>query len=335
MDHVKNAATRRKLLDALRSGNPIAVTGSGVSSHCGYGRWDEVIDRLADFAEICSPGRGARQIRQDNSANLVHAASALSTLVGNRLGEFMANEFGPKAGTLPELVVKLCSMGFAHFLTLNYDPSLELIHAALGRAYEVTTTADFANLISFMRSQTDRSVKHIVYLHGRYTDPPEMLAFTNDGYLSRYRSGDGIFRRFLWSTFVTNTLVFIGIGFNELQLNFAWWEMLGSLRNQDPPHFAIVGLPSGAEDEPIRNQYQKTYGVDPIFYEIKGSGRAQDHSEFSTLLLLIWNELGMVSPSIVGASPVATPHVGISANVNVVNKWTEGFVKKHGSGGSK
>jgi hypothetical protein len=297
----KNDEAREQLIETLRSKGPILVTGSGVSTYCGYRRWGAVIDRFAEFVEACSPGCDAKKIVKDNSTDLMIAATALTELAGDRVREFMAAEFGPNGVRLPDLVIKLCAMPFAHYLTFNYDTSLERILQTLHQPYEVTTTADFSPLIEFLRSRNPQ--RRVVYLHGRYTDPPQTLAWAQAGYRRRYAE-DGPFRRFLWWSFMTQSLFFAGVGFREFELNFQWWNFAGDMPKNVFPHFAIVGLWPNENAASIRNVWNKRYCVEPLFYPIDDSKGYEDHSEFEKLIFSIWNQLQLPQPAMVDTRPV-------------------------------
>jgi hypothetical protein len=159
-------APAAELVEALRLGNSLALVGAGISIWAGYGSWGQVIEHLADAVRALRPELNTQQIIHNNR-NPLHCANHLGAYLGPRFAEFIQAEFGPN-GTKPnDLLFRLCSLPFKHFLTLNFDYSLEQIHGTLGRPYNSVTTRNLPDLIKFMRSHDGIDVARcVLHLHG-------------------------------------------------------------------------------------------------------------------------------------------------------------------------
>ncbi|MGA8150776.1 MAG: SIR2 family protein [Terriglobales bacterium] len=101
------------------------------------------------------------------------------------------------------------------------------------------------------------------------------------------------FRHALWSLATSRQFVFLGYGFNDTAFNNVMSEAAWDLgEDQDPYHFAVYGIWPAEDDAPLRNTYNDTYLIEPVFYELRGNHNAPDYSAFVELVTGIANELG-------------------------------------------
>jgi hypothetical protein len=54
----------------------------------------------------------------------------------------------------------------------------------------------------------------------------------------------------------------------------------------------VYGIWPAEDDAPLRNTYNDTYLVEPVFYELRGNQNAPDYSAFVELVTGLANELG-------------------------------------------
>ena len=87
----------------------------------------------------------------DNNPNPLHCAKHLGAYFGPRFAEFIQAEFGLNGKKPDQLLFRLCWLPFKHFLTLNFDCSLEQIHGTLNRAYHTTAQPRVAVLLKKRR----------------------------------------------------------------------------------------------------------------------------------------------------------------------------------------
>jgi hypothetical protein len=292
MNEERNTQARARLIEAVRRGTAFALTGAGASVWAGYGTWTAVIDHLAAAAQQYAPGLDAQAVIQNN-LNPLHRAQHLGVYLGPRFREFIRAEFGPNGVAPHDVLYRLCSLPFRHFLTFNFDPSLEAIHATMPRRCASTTTGNLHHLIDFMRTRNVDGVdRQVLHLHGSYDDSPDSIALTNDGYARLYAEGS-LFRRLIFWLVISQCLVFIGFGFTDSDFTNTFRVAAFELREYEPVHFAIRGIWPNENDEAIRNDMRDTYKIEPVFYLIAGTQEDQDHTGFVELIGGIGAELGL------------------------------------------
>src|SRR5882757_5072748 len=96
IDADRNRRAMDQLLALLRTGQPYAMTGSGVSVWAGYRTWRQVIDRLA--AAVAQ--RRGNEVNTDaivrNHQDLLFCAQFLGREISSDdFAEFIRQEFGP------------------------------------------------------------------------------------------------------------------------------------------------------------------------------------------------------------------------------------------------
>jgi len=330
----RNDRARNRLVEALHRGNSLALVGAGVSIWAGYGSWGQVIQHLAAAVHAVRPELDTQQII-DNNPNPLHCAKYLGAYLGPRFAEFIQTEFGPNGKKPDQLLFRLCSLPFKHFLSLNFDYSLEQIHGALNRTYHTVTTRNLPDLIKFMCSHDGiDSARCVLHLHGTFADPPEYIALTNDGYARLYPDGT-LFRKFVWWLTTSKCLVFLGFGFTDSDFLHAIRQAAWDLKDeQDPMHFAIRGIQPQENDEAIRNDLNDSYKIDPVFYELAKDPQNR-HAGFATLIEGIATELELplvVPPpvSVDEVPPAAAPELD---DLRRAERLAEELVQKLDPGG--
>jgi hypothetical protein len=304
----RNEGARIRLLTALRRGHSLALVGAGVSVWAGYGSWGQVIGHLADAVHAALPEVDTQRIIQNNQ-NPLHCAKHLGGYLGPRFGEFIQAEFGPNGQKPNDLLFRLCSLPFRHFLTLNFDYSLEQIHTALGCAYQSVSTRNLPDLLRFMRAHDGMdAARCVLHLHGTFADPPEYIALTNDGYARLYPDGT-LFRKFIWWLTTSKCLIFLGFGFTDSDFLNAIRQAAWDLRDEENPiHFAIRGIRPDENDEAIRNELKDSYKIEPIFYELSAHPQNR-HAGFAALIegIAVDLELPVLAPAVIPreVAPVA------------------------------
>jgi SIR2-like protein len=307
----RNEVAKNRLLEALRRKDSLALVGAGVSTWAGYHSWAQVIQHLAQAVHRALPDVDTQAIIHNNR-NPLHCAKHLGGYLGSDFGSFIETEFGPNNRKPNDLLFQFCSFPFRHFLTLNFDYSLEQVHAILGRQCQSITTRNLVNLLKFMRSQDENDTSRcVLHLHGSFDDPPEYIALTNDGYARLYQDGT-TFRKFVWWLTTSKCLVFVGFGFTDSDFLNAMRQSAWDLRDERSPfHYAIRGIPRGENDEALRNELYDSYKIDSVFYELAETERDR-HEGFAALIRQIAEELALpaLAPKAkleVPAAPVGAP----------------------------
>jgi hypothetical protein len=207
------------------------------------------------------------------------------------------SQFG-RRGELGEPHLTLARMRFRHFLTTNYDPCIE---AALGlegaRSRRVHWT-DHEDLSRFLINlgQPSRE-KAVVYLHGRY-DRPQEVVLTESSYVERYISSDDA-RSKLLAIFMTHPVVFVGFSMNDPDFANLMREVTARLKARPPAHYALLAYGSIEEREAYAARMVDKFGVRPVFYSLDTAPDADAHGNLIHLL----DALGGFTPRELAAVP--------------------------------
>jgi hypothetical protein len=314
IDAAHNRRAMDQLLALLRTGQPYAMTGSGVSVWAGYRTWTQVIGRLA---AAVAERRGAEvdaELIVRNHQDLLFCAQALGRELSlEEFAEFVQQEFGPNGKRLHDLLYLLAQMPFKHILTLNFELSIERAHAGVELQCGTVSCCDRAAISRLLASMDSQEhPRQIVHLHGIYTDPIQTIALTEDAYRQLYHDNH-LFKRFLWLLAATKRMVFFGFGFGDTDFLNAMRDAARDVHENGNRHFAIVPIGRAEDDGPVRQRLNERYLVEPIFYELVEGGD-DPHAGFPPLINGISHELALpVRPAVeiadlaVAAEPIAEP----------------------------
>jgi hypothetical protein len=291
----RNARARSRLVAALRSNQAFAFTGAGVSVWAGYGSWAAVLGRLAErVAERCGSEVNAHAVMRNYQNDPLLCAQKLGRYLGNvDFGDFIQAEFGPNGVSPQDVIYRLIGLPFRHFVTLNFDLSLEQGHQALTRPCGSVSTADRRGVARFMREMDGAEyVRQVVHLHGVHSDAPDLIALTEQGYRRLYRDNRW-YTNFLWLLTVSKRLVFMGFGFQDFDLLTNLRDATRDIQENGLCHFAVVHIRPEDDDGPIRAQLNDRYLIEPVFYTVIQDGERDDHRGFVELINGLSDELGV------------------------------------------
>src|SRR5262245_11122881 len=129
-----NLQAFRALLACLKAERPLALVGSGLVIRAGYPSWDGLIQRLHDYSGIAGRigAERAEFIRQLDDP-LFRADLYRKELQRNDPGDglyfkFLRNTFQPHGHAVDGTLRRFVRLRFSHFLTTNYDPTLQRAH---------------------------------------------------------------------------------------------------------------------------------------------------------------------------------------------------------------
>ena len=293
IDAARNRLAMDQLLALLRSGQPYAMTGSGVSIWAGYRTWPQVIERLA---AAVTERRGA----EVNTAAIVRNHQDLlfcAQVLGRELrpedfAEFIRQEFSPNGRSPHDLLYRIAQMPFRHVLTLNFEHSIEEAHAAVELRCETVSCCNRGEISRFLASiDSPDYPRQAVHLHGVYTDPTETIALTENGYRHLYRD-NRLFQQFLWLLAATKRIVFLGFGFEDTDFLNAMRDAARDVHENGNRHFAVIGIGRAEEDGPFRQRLNERFLVEPIFYELGDEGDDR-YAGFPELINGIAHELAL------------------------------------------
>lgn len=266
---------------------PMALVGAGVSVPMGYPTWSGLIDmlhkRLVEPSDALREKQGTGQLANSwysvlkdfDKDPLWQAEAYEQALPPGDLAKFIKEHFGEKS--LGEAHRRLGMLPFRHYLTTNFDPSIQQSLRKVRRLGGQFTWADKAKVSRFLLSlHTDGGRPQVVHLHGKY-DRPKTLVLTEQAYVDRYVTSDDA-RRKLLAIFLTYPVVFVGFSMDDPDLSQIMREVAARLgkRRGAEHHYGIFGYRSLAEKEAIRRRMQDKFGVCVIFYEIENLGPDPD-----------------------------------------------------------
>lgn len=340
----ENRSAFGKLISEMRTGQTLAFTGAGTSAAAGYPTWAQLIGKLAQKTRE-KVGNKVRWREDEISIevvaglNFLVAAEIFAGALGDDYHRILRHEFGPKNDSFPDIQT-LVSLPFRHFLTSNYDPTLESALSQPGQNCPYLCLHDHKAAAKFLCDLTDRQQqRHVVHVHGRY-DVPEQIVLTEERYGSQY-TNSAVVRGFWTIVTVRESCVFFGFSFSDLDL-LSGFRTAKREFNLQSRHFGVLPLADADSEMAHRAQLGITYGIQPVFF----SPVDEKYSGYGQLLQMIKDQTQTsLSPRLatldsVASQPETTRSVGAealssgeSADVNSLLKLTRNNLQKRRMGG--
>jgi len=265
------------LVDLMkRNPRPLALLGAGTSVDSGYPDWNRLLALLEKKAQGKISPKYQSFLRNLNDP--AWQAEEYRRLIGeNSFKALIASEFAPKekVGAILQAIVRL---KFRHILTTNYDSCIEAAYEASSSDLQVTDWTEDANMRRFFLDLSRTEITpHLVYLHGRYYEPANVV-LTESSYANRYVRSDDANRK-LFAILITQPVVFIGFSVNDPDLNHLMREVNARLGAGTPQHFALMGFEVDEQQQLIKNRFESKYGIQPVFYRVtRDENGSESHS---------------------------------------------------------
>ncbi|HEU0014997.1 MAG TPA: SIR2 family protein [Longimicrobium sp.] len=279
----------RELVAAMkRKPRPLALLGAGTSVDSGYPDWS----RLLEILEQRTHGKISPKYQA--FLKTLNDAAWLAEEYRRVMGEHtfksvIASEFAPK-NRIGEVLRVIASLGFRHLLTTNYDSCIESAYEESGRNLQVVEWTEESNMRRFFLDLSkDGGDPYLVYLHGRYYDPGNIV-LTESSYARRYVRSDDANRK-LFAILITQPVVFIGFSVNDPDLNHLMREVNARLGVGNPQHFALMGYEVDEQKEFIKSRLEGKFGISPVFYPVTREGGVENHQALITLLRQLYHEV--------------------------------------------
>jgi hypothetical protein len=344
IDSKENRSAFDKLVRELRTGQALAFTGAGTSAAAGYPTWAQLIEKLARktrdkvgdnvrWGEIDVP------IEVAAGLDFLVSAQIFAEVLGQEYFSILNHEFGPRDISHRDIQT-LVDLPFRHFLTSNYDPTLETTLSVPGTPCPFLCLHDNQAASAFLCNLADKQQqRHVVHVHGRY-DGPEGIVLTEEQYGSHY-TNSAVVKGFWTIVTVRESCVFFGFSFRDLDLltGFRTAKREFALHSR---HFGVLPLADGVPEAGERVRLEVAYGIQPVFF----SPVDEKYSGYGQLLQMI-KELTQTSPS-----PSFVPPDGVtaqlssgsapgtegrsdkeSADLRSLRKLTKDNLRKHRTGG--
>lgn len=264
-----------------RQPRPLALLGAGTSVDCGYPDWNGLLLSLRDRAR----GKIGNKYQTflDNLNDPAWQAEEYRRLIGeHEFCSLIASEFSPK-GTIGPVLRAIVHLQFRHIMTTNYDSSIERAFEEVGQSLQVVDWMEGAKMRRFfLELSRSSSSPYLIYLHGRFYDPVNII-LTESSYANRYVRSDDAQRK-LFAILITQPVVFIGFSVNDPDLNHLMREANARLGAGNPQHFALIGYEVEEQRALIKNRFEGKYGIQPVFYPIREVSGKKDHGSLVDLL---------------------------------------------------
>jgi SIR2-like domain len=344
IDSKENRSAFDKLVREVRTGQALAFTGAGTSAAVGYPTWAQLIEKLArrtrdKVGDNVKCGDTEVPIEVAARLDFLVSTQIFAGVLGQEYHSILRREFGPKDVLHPDIQT-LVDLPFRHFLTSNYDPTLEAALSVPGAPCPFLCLHDNQAASAFLCNLADKQQqRHVVHVHGRY-DGPERIVLTEEEYGSHY-TNSAVVKGFWTIVTVRESCVFFGFSFRDLDLlsGFRTAKREFALHSR---HFGVLPLADGVPEAGERVRLDVTYGIQPVFF----SPVDEKYSGYGQLLQMI-KELTPISPgpSFVSSDRVAPqPSAGSSlaaetrpekesADVHSLLKLTKDNLRKHRTGG--
>jgi hypothetical protein len=268
-----NVEAFKKLLICLKSEQPLALVGSGLVMRAGYPSWEKLMQQLHDYSGIAARiGATRAKFISDLDDSLYRAERYRKELQRANRGsdamyfKFLTNTFQPSGHKIDGTLKQFVRLGFSHFLTTNYDPTLQLAHGDTHvEVIEWKADVDKRDIFITTLGAGRRSRRSVVHLHGIWNDPKNIV-LTDSDYLERYVSQEEA-RRLLFAIFATKSVVFVGFGLRDPDLMQLLRSVASSLSSRRGRHFVLLAHDYLTEDARlVRERLVEKFDINPVFY---------------------------------------------------------------------
>ncbi|HEY2289214.1 MAG TPA: SIR2 family protein [Thermoanaerobaculia bacterium] len=321
-----------ELLEALRANRCVLFVGAGLSAQVqradgsSLPNWSQFLTELLDWAlarEVLFWGDPEDIRNMIKSGDLLMAAQELQERVTiASISDFMHHVFRDAAVRPAAVHHLLPQIPFRAVLTTNYDTLLEGAYSvsSSGRIPPVLTQHDLTARPSLLR----RSDFFIFKVHG-HLDRPESVVLGSRDYQDILFQTPG-YRQFLETLFATHTVLFIGFGGQDPDLDNVLDRLAALYSRTLDRHFIL--LPSGRMNATQKRRLALDRRLEVIEYFVDPT-----HSQIVAFLEEIKRQLAGGATSVALTAKQSTaPAVFVSASMKdseIVRRLT-GFLRERG-----
>ncbi|HVP30145.1 MAG TPA: SIR2 family protein [Myxococcota bacterium] len=272
-------------------GAVLALVGSGLSRPLGYPDWRGLVEGLAMEVRRRKP----ELVPATGDDMLWVVERHRRALAAGRTDPdeiayygFLDRQFSAPDPALvrpapyAEVAKKLLAIPFRHFLTTNYDLSLQ---QAFGderfRELEWDSQGDMREFLHNIA--TPGLARCVVHLHG-WIKRPRTIVLSERDYVQRYAQSDSA-REKLFAIFSTQRIAYVGFSLSDPDLMQILRSTNARLGRGDPFHWALLRAPrpNGETLAEQRERLKERYGVWAIYYR-RGPDPDPDHEAFPLAL---------------------------------------------------
>ncbi|MBI5217092.1 MAG: SIR2 family protein [Ignavibacteriae bacterium] len=260
----------KDLINAFVRNEAVAVIGSGPSSVIGLPNWKSLIQLMIKECEL---NLTINKQETDELYSLLKTGSFLEIAeeCRNRLRPYLYRDFLTKTfdcSSIEPSVIheKIIQLPFAALLTTNYDTMLEKAYRKFSKLQKDLPVITQKNVAKLAQLPSEKEY-FILKLHGDIENI-DTIVLTHKDY-EEILHQNSAYRNILFNIAATKTLVFIGYGLNDPDLNLMLNEQVSIFRGYGRQHFAFI-----ANAGTIKAKYfLEKYNLRIINYESKHGKR--------------------------------------------------------------
>ncbi|MBR0572848.1 SIR2 family protein [Pasteurella atlantica] len=228
------------ILKRSNGNNKLTIfVGAGVSKSSGLPLWQDLVQMIKSELSINDNETDYLKIAQ------LYYLSCGETSYYQRIKEFFPEHIEPTI--IQKLIFELKP---ANIITTNWDSLLEKTARDNGYIYDVISKDEH-----LVQSELEN---HIIKMHGDFRD--NNIVFKEDDYIN-YQKNFPLIENFIKSILSTNTILFIGYSYNDINLKqISKWIQNNS--KSIPPMFLVV-----FKEDKNQRQYLKNFGIKTILIE--------------------------------------------------------------------
>lgn len=284
LDDPDNRGAFEELVTLFRQRvRPLALIGAGVSVDAGYPTWSTLLQKLEDKAAPSGP-KYLQKLRnlEDALWRADEYRRAIEAAQQNGYLDLLRDTFSPKSASATSRILDaITCLDFRHFITTNYDESLEAALRAGGQQVQWVDWQDPEGMRAFFQALSrDVEERYLVHLHGRHS-APQHCVLTERDYVDRYIRTDETAKR-LFALFMTQHIVFLGFSLADPEITYLLRGVNAALGPEAERHYILLGLKPEDDAALTRSRLRGKFGVEPVFYPVSADG--SDHSALAALL---------------------------------------------------
>ncbi|MCW1985157.1 UNVERIFIED_ORG: hypothetical protein M2348_000889 [Sphingomonas sp. R1F5B] len=280
-----NAEALRSLVNVLKVGGVVALTGAGTSVPLAPAWSPFLRDLIKNGVKegFVSQSEQAFMLGQLDEDPLELASALEESYTKGKFRAHLQNIFSleGKSTITHEQVVKL---PIESIITLNYDDGLSTAYVRhFSRMPSIIKSDDTYELSRWQHGQSYAGKKmSIIHWHGNVSSP-DRIVITADDYNKFYGKPEN--SQFIAEVWRTKNVLGIGFGFRDPFFTRIAESVLRDSSSGNS-HFALIGY-SGDDRLPIiaRRNFAKKYRLSPIFYKIDiNADGSEDHSALNRIM---------------------------------------------------
>lgn len=271
------------LVNDIASEQMLAFVGAGCSRKVGYPEWPKLLDDLHTEAQgsVRDSAQGVRD-ELKTFPDMLWRAEEYRRFLGDRFQPLVAQQFKPN-GTQSDVIDTLVGLPFRHFITTNYDASLEEAHARVFGTTPKTVVWSSVerrdDVLDFMYDVSNpKCARSYVHLHGHYDDPGSIV-LTEGDYTRQYIQNDETTKR-LFALFAMHRILFVGFSLNDLDVMSMFREVNAALGFKQARHYALVASDASDYRGFQHARLIRKFGINAVFFNTTGN----DFSGFDVLI---------------------------------------------------